>query len=93
MLCAFFTLAALCISEKLSAMIAGAFKPVGFDLHFRHGIPVAFQLFAARRLIQLTVFGTKQMAVRNQLFSAPTMNHHVASEFCAPRPFKKETRL
>ena len=47
----FFGLAPLGISEKLAAMSAGDFKPAAFGPHFEHGKSVAFQLFAARRLI------------------------------------------
>jgi hypothetical protein len=89
----YFTLAARCISEKLSGRIAGTCKPAAFDPHCRHEQPVARRFFAVRRLTQLTVLGTKQMAVRKQLFLAPISDHDVASEPDASRTIKKDTQL
>jgi hypothetical protein len=35
--------------------VRGSFKPAAFDLHFGDGELVAFQLFAARRLIRFGI--------------------------------------
>lgn len=88
-----FGLAAVRIFEKLPLIIAGTFKPAAFDPQSGHGKPVACQFFAARQLVQLTVLSTKQMALRKQLFPAPTMRDDADWESPAPRTSKKATYL
>jgi hypothetical protein len=67
------------IPGHLQQWVREDFKPAAFDSHSEDRESVAFEVFAARRLVRLTTLSAIQAAVRSSLSSVKN-----GTEQCAP---------